>query len=463
MYNGPLPTAEVNRRRFIKTAALAAAAGPLVLSTAKGKATSERVRLAFIGCGGRMGKTLPMFLSSPDAQLVAICDVVEPRMDERMKEIAGTRKDAPPPDREVDYRRVLDRKDVDAVVISTPQHQHAIPFIHACQAGKHVFVEKPLSQTVVEGRAIVEAAKKAGVVAMMGTQQRAGPHFQKAVEMVRSGRLGRVPLVECWNYHDTRNRVGRAPDSDPPAGTHWDQWLGPAPRVAYNPCRLRTNWWFDYSGGMLADWGVHHFDVVHWAMNAAGPTSATCTGGKFVIDDLADTPDTIEAAWEFPNVGGVKSDRHARDGWVLRYSYRGYNNYPVARSRPHGHGICFHGTRATLLLDRHGYELVDEKNPKEAIETARAEPYFLESQPRKSDQDGVWHRLFVECVKQNKRPPLDLEDSHRATVLCHLGNIAYLTGRRVKWDGEKESFEGDAEAAAMLDRPRRKGYELPKV
>jgi predicted dehydrogenase len=410
-----------------------------------------------------MGQTLPMFLSSPDAQVVAICDVIEPRMGERMKQLAGVVKDPPAPERVVDYRRALDRKDVDAVVISTPQHQHAIPFIHACQAGKHVFVEKPLSQTVVEGRAMVEAAKKAGVVAMMGTQQRAGPHFQKAVEMVRSGRLGRVPLVECWNYHDTGRRVGRAPDSDPPAGTHWDQWLGPAPLVPYNPCRLRTNWWFDYSGGMLADWGVHHLDVVLWAMNATrpSPTSATCTGGKFVIDDLADAPDTIEAAWEFAGVGGARADRHAKDGWVLRYGYRGFNSYHFARGRPHHHGICFHGTKATLLLDRHGYELVDEKNA--PIETARAEPYFIRAQPHKSEQDGPWQRLFVECVKQNKRPPLVLEDSHRATVLCHLGNIAYHTGRRVRWDGEKETIEGDPEAAAMLDRPRRKGYELPKV
>ena len=440
------------RRQFLKSVATAAAAGPFIFSSARAS-PNERVRLAFIGAGNRAGQTIPMFLSSPHARLVALCDVIEPRMDERMRQLAEMR-DPPNPDRVVDYRRLLDRNDVDAVVISTPQHQHAIPFIHACQAGKHVFVEKPLSQTVVEGRAMVQAARKAGVVAMMGTQQRAGGHFKRAAELVRSGRLGRVPLVECWNYHNTRGRVGRHPDRpEPPAGFHWDRWLGPAPLVPYNDSRLRTNWWFDYSGGMLADWGVHLFDAALWAMDARSPTAATCAGGKFVVDDLADTPDTIDATWEFPEHGG----------WVLRYTYRGYNSFHHFPQRPNNHGVCFHGTAATMVLDRFGYQVWDEGTSSAAdpTESARGEPYFAVGQPNRSEQDGPWHRLFVDCIRGAARPPLDLEESHRSTVVCHLGNIAYRTGRKVRWDGEAEQVEGDGDAEAMLDRTRRAGYELP--
>jgi predicted dehydrogenase len=226
-----MKTANPSRRRFLQTMTLAGVA-PWIGAVARGSANG-RVRLGLIGCGGRARQMIPMFLSHPDAEVVAVSDVIEPRMREASGLVTGV-GGGDAPEEMVDYRRMLEREDLDAVVISTTQHWHGLPHIEACQAGKHVFVEKPLSHTVREGRAMVEATRRAGVIAMMGTQQRAGPHYQSAVDLIRDGRLGKVALVESWNYHQTGNRVGRPADEAVPEGTHWDRWLGPAPWVPFN-------------------------------------------------------------------------------------------------------------------------------------------------------------------------------------------------------------------------------------
>jgi predicted dehydrogenase len=438
----------LNRRDFLKTASLGLATVPFLAPRCKA-AASQRVRLAFIGCGGRARQMIPMFASHKDVEVVALCDVIEPRLEQSM-ELLGKMDPAHKPQKQIDYRAILDRADVDGVVISTTQHWHGLPHIHSCQAAKHVFVEKPLSHTVVEGRAMVEAARKHRVIAIMGTQQRAGPHYQKAVEAVRGGRLGKVALVECWNYHNTGKRVGRVDDSPVPAGYHWDRWLGPAPCVPFNFGRLNNSWWFDYAGGMLTNWAIHHIDIILWAMDDYSPRLVSCRGGKFVVDDMADTPDTIEASWEFRN-------------WMMQYSYRGFSNFHQVQSRPNHHGICFYGDKATMVIDRHGYQIWNDDNAREVAETATAVPYFDLANPMRSEQDGPWQRLFVDCIKGEKRPPLELEDSHKGTVCCHLANISYLNGRTIRWDGEKEQIIGDAEASGLLTRPRRKGYELPLV
>lgn len=388
-----------------------------------------------------------MFLSHPDVEVVAVSDVIEPRMDAARKllvEASGSHQT----EGMLDYRRLLERRDVDAVVIATTQHWHGLPHIHACEAGKHIFVEKPLSHTVVEGRRMLEAAQASGVKVMMGTQQRAGPHYQEAVEMVRKGRLGRVALVECWNYHDTGARTGRRPDAEPPAGYHWDRWLGPAPWVPFNWGRLDSSWWFDYGGGMLTNWAVHHIDIILWAMQEWSPKRVSCSGGKMIVNDLADSPDLIEASWTFPR-------------WLMQYRYRGFNNFHVAPQRPHHHGIAFHGEEATLVLDRQGYSVWEKDAPGEVSEERTAVPYFDRDHPMRSEQDGPWQRWFVECVQEKRKLPLPLEQSHSATVCCHLANVSYRSKRSVNWDGERERIPGDTEAESLLDRPRRTGYELP--
>ncbi|MBI4606858.1 MAG: Gfo/Idh/MocA family oxidoreductase [Planctomycetes bacterium] len=437
-----------SRRRFLRGVATAAAlAGlPVPCSFRRARAgASSSLRLGLIGCGGRGRQLLEVFGSFGGVEVPVVSDVNAPRMELAAKVLVS--KGRPEPAEAQDHRRILDRKDIDAVAIATCEHWHGIPFIEACLARKHVFVEKPLSHTVREGRAMVEGARKAGIVALMGTQQRAGEHFQRAAEIVRSGRIGRVGKVECWNYHDARPRGGRPPDAPAPAGLDWNRWLGPARSVPFNPLRIPYSWWFDYGGGMVTNWAVHHVDTILWAMAAGSgsrgaapalaPTSASCTGGLLATDTASDAPDTVEATWELP-------------GWVLSYSYCGYSNVHRVPSRPHHHGILFTGDRGSLLLDREGYEVFDSASPRKPTERAG-----------KSPQDGPWQRHFVDCVVDGKEQAVSLEESHRATLVCLLGNIAYHTRRRIPWDAAMETIPGDAEAAAMLSRPRRKGFELP--
>lgn len=429
---------KMSRRQFTKSGAILGAALSPVMMSAKKSWASDRLRIAFIGCGGRGRQLMKIFMQFPDVEIVSISDVIEPYMDISMKDlISGTIEHRP--DREVVHERILERSDIDAVVIATTQHWHGIPHIQACQAGKHVFTEKPLSHSIVEGRKMVTAAQKAGVVALMGTQQRAGTHYHKAVELIQSGRLGKIALVECWNYQNTGNRIGRAEDSDPPKGYHWDRWLGPAPVAPYNPTRVRGEWWFDYSGGMMTNWGVHHTDIILWAMNALSPREIVCSGDKLVVNDMSDTPDTIEASWKF-------------DDFIMHYQYRGFNRFHKVLPRPNHHGICFHGDKATLVLDRFGYHLYDDSDTNKPTEV----------EPR-SEQDGPWQRIFVDCIKENKKPPVDLEMSHRATVCCHLANIAYHTRSCVLWDGENEKIISPSAEAHRVDYQRRKGYQLPEV
>ena len=449
-----MPT-HIDRRKFVTSASLAA---PAVVSACRA-APSKRIRLGFIGCGGRGSSLMSIVSRYPDVEIAAISDVIEPRMDKARRMLA----DAPHPQKPeaaLDYRRMLDRKDIDAVFIATTQHWHALPFIHACQARKHIYVEKPLSHTVAEGRAMLKAANKHGIIALMGTQQRAGAHYQKAVELVRSGKLGKIGLVECWNYFDRGERAGRFPDSAPPPGYHWDRWLGPAPAVPFNQGRLDHNWWFDYGGGVLTNWGPHHFDIALWAMDNATPLTAVATGGKFVVDDIADTPDVFEASWEFP-------------GFLLTYRHRSYNNFHHLQSRPYHHGICFYGKQATLVIDRFGYEIYSNVGSKPyrlyafplepPVEKAAGVPYSGAGADAQGAQDGPYQRTFLDCVKDGGKPPVDLEFSRRVSVCCQLGNIAYLTRRRIRWDAEKNTIPGDEAAARLLARPYRRGYELPEV
>jgi predicted dehydrogenase len=431
----------------VKAVTAGAALAPAIRASGLAPA-SERVRLGLIGCGGRGRELLGVFGQWPDVEVPVVSDVIESRMGEASDLLTkdGTRK---APGKVLEHERILQRNDVDAVVIATTQHWHGRPFIQAAHAGKAIYVEKPLSHTVAEGRAMVEAAEKTGVFAMTGTQQRGYPHYLKALEVLRSGRLGKIALVDCWNVHNTGKRTGRSDDSDPPAGLHWDRWLGPAPYAPFNHSRLNNSWWFDYAGGMMTNWAIHHIDIILWYMSAQSPSKVACPGGKLVVDDLADTPDTVEASWQFPD-------------FLMHYTYRGFNNFPVIQQRRSGHGILFHGNQATLLLDRSGYVLYEDRDPTKVLEQENNPRYWRDGKPG-NEVDGPWQRTFLNCVKNESKPPVTMEQSHRATVCCHLANIAYRVGRSIEWDGKREATGDDEEAAGLLSKARRKGYELPDV
>jgi predicted dehydrogenase len=378
-----------------------------------------------------------------DVDVAAVCDVYAPNL-------AKGAEAAPGAKRLTDFRRVLDMRDVDAVIIATPDHWHAAQTIMACAAGKDVYVEKPISVAVAEGRAMVAAAHRYRRVVQVGTQQRSGRHFREAAELVRAGAVGKVSMVRTWNFgNETPDGIGNPPDGPPPADLDWDMWLGPAPRRPFNPNRFGVSpdrwstfrWFWDYAGGMMTDWGVHWLDIVQWATGADAPTSVTATGGKLVIRDNRETPDTLLATFEYP-------------GFVCTYENRVANAAPLDGKTG---GITFHGTEGTLFVDRQGFEIFPEKRGSGQNQV----PRMAGRKVANSNQHHEDHlRNFVDCVKSRATPVCDIETGHRSTTTALLGNIAYRTRRRIVWDAKAEQIVGDREAARHLTRDYRGPWKL---
>lgn len=445
-----MATDSITRRGFVGSITAATAATALAPRAARASA-NDKVRCLLIGAGSRGNQLLGAFLPRPDVEIVAVADVD----DRHAAETAARVGKSPRTGR--DYRKMLDAKDVDAVIIATPDHWHALPTIHACMAGKDVYVEKPVAHNVAEGRAMIAAARKYDKVVAVGTQQRSSENFRKAVETVKSGALGKVFWIQTWNYENISPvGMGKPSDCDAPAGLDYDLWLGPAPLRPYNPNRshLLFRWFFDYAGGMMSDWGVHLNDIALWASGHDAPKSVSSTGGIFTTDDNRDTPDTLQVVYEFP---GLTLNYSMRKGNGLKFHDREY-------------GILFCGTDGSLLLDRQGHEVIPDKvvlpyGIKLAQGDRPLRPIGLQPSTFKAKDDGLPDHVenFMSCLKTRQRPTCDVAVSHLSTNTCHLGNIAYKLGRKLQWDGASETFPGDAEANAMLGREARKGFELPKV
>ena len=444
-----------NRRAFIKHAAAGAAGGVLASSRASAQTAASqdrvaganrRVRLALIGCGGQGTGDLRNALRL-GAQCVALCDVDDEQVAKAADGIEKTFSQKP--DRAGrDFRRVLDRQDVDAVIIGTPDHWHALPTIAACQAGKDVYVEKPLALTIGEGRVMVNAARRHNRVVQMGTQQRSSNHFRDAVEFVKSGALGKVRVVKAWAYQDWMGNIARVPDSEPPTGVDYDMWLGPAPKRPFNKNRFHFNfrWYYDYSGGLMTDWGAHMIDVANWGMGVKAPNSATSVGGKFGFpEDAEETPDTQQALWEY-------------DGYSLIWEHAtAIGQGPYMRD----HGVAFHGTNGVLVVDRGGWEVLPETETKDGKKR-----YRMIGEPRRGSSGNMSEahmKDFLDCMDSRKRPTADVEIGHNSMIACHLANIAFRVGRRVKWDIEREQIVGDADAQKLITKPYRAPWSLPQI
>jgi predicted dehydrogenase len=280
-------------------------------------------------------------------EVAAVCDVFQPNLDKAQKAAGGKAQCYN------DFRKVLDDKEIDVVLVAAPDHWHPLPMVEACKAGKDVYVEKPICVAVEEGQKMVAAARKYNRVVQVGLWQRSNLHFQKAVELVQSGVLGKVSFVRTWNYGNTYpDGQGTYPDSDPPAGLDWDMWLGPAPKAQYNFQRfgVADNRWstfryfYDYANGWPGDWAVHLMDIVLWAMKSEGPIAITALGSKHFIKDNTETPDTLDITWEFPNFIATYESRLCNSNSMFRKEY----------------GILFQGTDATMFLDRSGFEVFPE-------------------------------------------------------------------------------------------------------
>jgi predicted dehydrogenase len=283
------------RREF--TRATAAAGLLTALSAGRALGANERVRLGFIGLGNRGDQVLDGFLQHKDAEVVALCDLYQPYIDFAMSKIGKGAKTYH------DYRELLANKDVDAVVICTPDHWHALQTVHACEAGKDVYVEKPLSLCVAEGRAMVEAARRHKRVTQVGLQRRSSDFCREAAELVRKGGIGKVTVARAFHIlNEAPHGIGNPPNEEPPKDFDWENWLGPAPKVPYNRNRAfyRFRWFYDYSGGQLTNFGVHYLDVIHWALGHDAPLAVTAMGGKYGGFDNREVPDTLEVLWQYP-------------------------------------------------------------------------------------------------------------------------------------------------------------------
>jgi predicted dehydrogenase len=432
-----------NRRNFVKTAVTSAtAAFTTQIFTGNVRGANDRISAGFIGMG-KMGRdNLRWAMRQPNLVATAVCDVY----DRNLKMAADIAKgQAGGPARTMlDFREMLNDKSIDVVCIAAPDHWHAYMTVEACKAGKDVYVEKPVATTIDEAGKMVEAARKYNRVVQAGTMQRSAIHFQKAVDLVRSGELGKVAFVRTWNYgHSGPLGIGNPPDSDPPAGLNWDQWLGPAPARRFNANRFGVDpedhyfsnfrWFWDYAGGMMTDWGVHLLDIVQWAFEEVMPTSATASGGKLYLSDNRETPDTLQVTFEYP-------------GFLAVYENRESNQQSMF---DRGYGILFHGERATLFVDRSECRLISERGST-----------VMNWEMKSTGGGNLEHWAnFLECVRTRQRPVSDIDKCRRSTSACLLGNIALRSGQRVDLDSKTWTV-AQPDARKYLSREYRAPWKL---
>lgn len=440
-----MDSAAQGRRDFMKTAGAAALTTSIFTGNVKG--ANDRIAIAFIGVG-RMGQSNMEFaMKMPGVELVSVCDVYQPNLDAAMK-IAGGKAKAIQ-----DFRQILEDKSIDAISIATPDHWHAYMTVEGCKAGKDVYVEKPISVTVEEGQKMVEAARKYNRVVQAGTMQRSAEHFQKAVEVIKSGALGKITMVHTWNYgHMAKEGIGNPPDSDPPSDLNWDLWLGPAPKRPFNKNRFGVDpdafshfrWFWDYAGGMMTDWGVHWLDIVQMAFNEEQPKSAVALGGKYFVTDNRETPDTLKVAYEYPS------------GWIATYENRNNNGQSMFKK---GGGILFYGDNGTMFLDRSEYFILPE-NKVTPDDEKNAVPAMQESGMKRVTSGNMNHWTnFIECMRTRQRPISDIEVCYKSTATCLLGNVALRSGKRVDWDAAEQTTK-DSSQRKWLKHDYRKPWKL---
>ncbi len=446
----------MSRRDFATRLAAAGAIVSAGRSAIGATSANDTIRLGVIGLGNRGDQLIDAFKPHQDARIVALCDVYEPYVDFARKKVGGELFCTG------DYRRILDRKDVDAVVIATPDHWHALQCVDACKAGKDVYIEKPLSLVVAEGRRIVEVATEQKRVVQVGIQRRSLPLFAKAAELVRSGAIGKVSI--CRSFHLSNEwplGIGSPPDSDPPAGLDWDMWLGPAPKVPYNKnrCFYRFRWFRNYSGGQLTNMGTHYLDLIQWCIGQDAPKRIVALGAKKVIQDSREMPDTMEVMWEYP------------DGTLATFSQFNANSAP---GNLKSSLVEIRGTEGTLYISSGKLEIVPEAVRAEEIPAldptdrpanshqskATTRPACKAFSMTGSGDTAPHARNFLDCLRSRKECNCSPEVGHRSTTTTLLANLAHDRGRELAWNGKTELFTNDDEANKLLSYEYRKPWKL---
>ncbi len=430
---------KITRRSFTRTTA-AAALGLSALQARSALGANDRVRLGFIGVANRGGQLMDAFLVHKDMEIAAVCDVHGPTLERANAKVDGRARTF------TDFRKLLAEKDLDAVVIATPDHWHAIQTIDACEAGKDVYVEKPLSITVLEGRRMVEAARRTRQVVQVGTHRRSSNLYARLADLTTSGKIGKITVSRAYRLSNMYPRgIGRAQSTAPPADLDWDMWLGPRPERPYqeNIAPYKFRWWTLYSSQM-ANWGVHYLDAMRWLTGELAPASICAMGGRFAVDDDRTVPDTLEACFQFA------SGRLAVFG---QYEASGNPMFPTGE-------LELRGTQGTAYIGTRGFEVVPERGGQFQDREPRMEPVKVEATGSNANLTAAHARDFLDCIKSRAKPKADVEIGHRSTTMSLLANISLVTGKRLEWDAERERITAPEEANDLLHYEYRKPWKL---
>jgi len=457
----------MERRNFLKntlTGAAVLGAGSFVsggLSEVFGqKAPSNKIKVGLIGCRAQGWTNLNTYLDYPEVECVSLCDVDDEWLNKRADDVEK-KSGRKPPQLVKDWRRMMDNKDVDVVIISTPDHWHCLQLIAACEAGKDIFVEKPLANTIEECNLMVKAVRKYNRIVTVGQWQRSDPHWDEAAAYVKSGKLGRVRTVKVWAYQTSKWTLPAVPDSAPPPGVDYDMWLGPAPKRPYNENRFHYNFRFfwDYAGGLMSDWGVHLLDYALEGMNVGLPSYVYGAGGKYAYpNDAMETPDTLMATYKYPDFN-IIWDHACGIGAGLF---------------DRGEGVAFFGENGTLVLTRAGWEVRAERNNR-----GRIFPYCFPCDPAPKEQTprmeavewkrgegrGLYRHVgnHLDCIRSRKLPNCDIAVGAQVANLSHMANISCRLGVGLQWDNKTNTFTGNREANRLIKVNYRAPWKLPKV
>lgn len=410
-------------------------------------AASDSVKVGLIGCKGMGFSNLSVFLKNKECECIALCDIDQSVLDQRAAE---TEKMQGKKVKHLykDWRRLIDNKEIDVVIIGTPDHWHAIQFIAACQAGKAVYVEKPCGMTVHECNVMRSVADRYNTVVQVGQWQRSDPHWRDAVGFVNTGNLGKIRTVRVFSYQGWCGSIPVQPDSAPPAGVDYDMWLGPAPKRAFNPNRFHFTfrWFWDYAGGLMTDWGVHLLDYALYGMNVSTPKSVMAMGGKYGYpNDACETPDTLQALYEF-------------DDFTILWDHAiGINDGGYGRT----HGVAFVGENGTLVVDRGGWEVIPEVvNGGARMEGFKRGQGAIDGDTAKGASGLDLHvRNHLDCIKAgNRNTNANIEIGSHICKFSALGNIAYRTGKKLTWDGNR--ILNDEAANQYLTKQYREPWAL---
>lgn len=430
---------EANRRDFIKWSAAGAAAGLSSFALAdedspSGKRVSanDKIVLAVMGVNGRGSALAQTFMANPGAEIAYVCDVDQQALDKAL--VIVQKGQSRKPQAVKDFRQALDDKSVDALVVAAPNHWHAPATILGCSAGKHVYVEKPCSHNPREGELAVEASRKHQRVVQMGSQRRSRPSIIEAVKKVQDGAIGRVMYARTW-YNNRRPAIGKGKPAEVPSHLDYALWQGPAPARPFmdNVIHYKWHWFWHWGNGELGNNGIHALDVARWALDVQFPTRVTSGGAKHRWDDDQQTPDTHLVTYDF----GPKT---------ILWEGLSWSAYGPGGSM---FGMSFHGDAGTLLLADNGYKIYDLQNKETGAFAGKG-----------SDTEHIAN--FLDCIRTGARPNADIEDGHRSTLLCHLGNIAHRVNRVLTVDSKSGHIQGDEQAMQLWSREYQPGWE-PKV